>query len=135
MMPALSRFALAAIPLVCPLAPEPGGPELTIEHLPFAMAFHVSGPEAPYVGAVIGSLAPDLAHYFQGLPPLLADFVLLDLGLGDAAAGYTAVLPQSVFPAGVTIYVQGVTLTGRGLEASAVHDFVLDVTVPPVVLR
>lgn len=137
MMPALSLCALAALPLLTlsSPAPAPGALELAIEYQPYSLAFHVVGPEQPFVGAVIGSLSPDQTHYFQGLPPLLTDFVLFDLGFGDAPAGYTAVLPQSLFPAGVAIYVQGVALTQRGLESTDVGEFVLDKTAPPSAVR
>lgn len=114
-----------------PSTPLPEPPTLSVSLEPYVVRFHVEGPEAAFVGAVIGSFSPDLVHYLTGLPPLLADLVVLDIGFGDGPAGYTAILPESLFPPGVFIYVQGVTLADGVLESTQVGEFVLDVTVPP----
>ena len=134
-MPAHSLL-FAALCATSPLPSEPplpigsNAPSLTISLEPFVVRFHVSGPESPFIGAVIGSLSGDLVHYFNGLPPLLADFVVLDIGFGDGPAGYTAILPESLFPPGVLIHAQGVTLADGELLSTEPGEFVLDVTVP-----
>ncbi|HEX5052625.1 MAG TPA: hypothetical protein VFZ65_12690 [Planctomycetota bacterium] len=107
-------------------APSPvsnGDPDLSIAILPAAVEFQVTGPEEAFVGVAIASLQPDLVHYLVGLPPLLADFVVLDFGLGDAEHGYTATVLRSLLPGGVTIYAQGVALDSTGLRSSRVGEF------------
>ncbi len=86
-------------------APAPQ-PVLTIDLQQGAAAFHVAGPKGVFLGGVILSLSGDVVHYFQGLPPLLADFVVL--GVGAAYGEYVITIPQSSLPAGVLIHAQGV---------------------------
>jgi hypothetical protein len=104
--------------------------ELMVQVLPNAIEFRVEGPNEPFVGIVIGSLEGTLTHYLHTLPPLLTDFVVLDFGIGDVREGYRTVLAESLFPNGILVSVQGVTLAGGGIGASDVLEFVLDVTVP-----
>ena len=73
------------------------------------------------------SASPELAHYFVGLPPLLADALVIAYGVGDAN-GYLVTLPDVVFPAGVLWHAQGVTIDERGIRASNTASFVLDKT-------
>ena len=107
------------------------GPTLTISFAPYQVIFNVSGPEEPFLGAIIGSLEPEMMQFLEGIPPLLSNFVVLDVGFGDGAAGYTAVFPEQMLPPGIFIYVQGVTIDSAGIGATEVDEFVLDVTAPP----
>ncbi len=72
-----------------------------------------------------------MMQFFEGVPPILTNFVVLDAGFGDGAAGYTAVFPELLLPPGVFIHVQGLTIDSTGLGATGVEKFVLDVTAPP----
>jgi len=107
------------------------GPTLTISYAPYQVIFTVNGPREPFLGAILGSLEPEMTQFLEGLPPLLSNFVVLDIGFGDGVAGYTAVFPELMLPPGVFIYVQGITIDGAGLNATEVDKFVLDVTAPP----
>lgn len=129
-MTAYSLLLLAAI-LAAPAGNLPvAGPKLDIAILPNNVQFTVAGPQEEFLGVVLGSLQPDLAYYFVGLPPLLADHVVLAFGLGTPDDGYVVKLQDTLFPAGISIYAQGVTLDGGGLQSTNIADFVLDVTVP-----
>jgi hypothetical protein len=100
----LSLFVLSSMVAAQALAPQP---VLKIELQPAVASFHVSGPAGVFLGGVILSLSGDRVHYFQGLPPLLADFVVL--GVGAVSGEYVVSIPQSSLPPGVMIYAQGVT--------------------------
>lgn len=119
---------LLAAPLLAqkvPVAPEPS---LAIGFAPGLVQFEISGPPAPFVGIVLVSLVPDLQHFLVGLPPLLDQAVVLDWGLATGRRYGTAV-SEFVFPPGVMIHVQGVTLSDVvGLQATETGSFVLDAT-------
>lgn len=65
--------------LAAPLAAQEGAPSLTllIVIAPEAVEFRVGGLRPPFAGAVLVALEPHLAHYFVGLPPLLAGAAVL----------------------------------------------------------
>ncbi len=92
-----------------------------------AVSLGVSGPQSPFVGAVILSLSPNQTHYLQGLPPLLTDFAVL--GVGFAEQTYKATIPVANVPPGLFIYAQGVVLQDVIL-ATDVGSFVLDAEWP-----
>lgn len=125
MKPALSHFSLFLLSSVL-AAQAPAHipvPELDIVLAPAAVEFHVSGPEGVFLGGVILSLSPDLVHYFQGLPPLLADFVVL--GVGAAYDEYVVSVPQHALPQGIEIYAQGV-LADLELQSTEVKSLLVD---------
>lgn len=129
MKPALSHFSLFLLSSVL-AAQSPAGipdPDLDIVLAPAAVEFHVSGPKGVFLGGVILSLSPDLVHYFQGLPPLLADFVVL--GVGAAYGEYVVSLPPRALPPGIQIYAQGV-VSDLAVQSTAVGSLVLDAKGP-----
>lgn len=105
-------------------------PKLEVEFAPHLMRFHVTSPQEPFLGAVILSLSSDLVSYGPTLPRLLSDFVLVDIGLSMPPGVFTCSINEHLLPPGMMIYAQGVTFDGELFRASAVRDFVLDVTVP-----
>jgi hypothetical protein len=112
-----------------PLPPLPAVPAVAfdITLLPGSVQFDVAAPAPQFVGIVIVSGVPDLMHFLVGLPPLLDQAIVADFGV--AANGvYTSVLPDVVFPPGMSIYAQGVALGDFGILSSGVGSFVLDAT-------
>jgi hypothetical protein len=101
--------ACSFLSLVCAsgllAAQSQSSPVLGIEVEPSTVSFHVSGMEGVFLGGVIVSLSPDLMHYFQGLPPMLADFAVL--GVGAAFERYSIAVPRRTLPSGIEIHVQG----------------------------
>jgi hypothetical protein len=130
MKPAHSLRSLAFV-FVAPLLPQTTAPDPKIEvgFEPYKVTFDIAAPEADFLGIVIASLSPDLQHHLVGLPPLLGDAVIVDWGLGQNGQFHSSV-PESVFPTGVFIHVQGVTIGDLGILSSNVAEFVLDVTSP-----
>jgi len=102
-------------------------PVLDIVLKPGVAEFHVGGPKGVFLGGVILSLSPDLVHYFQGLPPLLAEFVVL--GVGAAHGEYVVSVPQIALPPGIRIYAQGV-VADLDIQSTAVGSLVLDAKGP-----
>lgn len=119
-------FVVAA-PLLAQKAPADPRPELVISYAPYVVQFDVFGPQPPFVGLVLVSLQPELAHYLVGLPPLLGESIVLDWGVAPSLR-FHSVLPETMFAPGVMFYVQGVTLGEAGIFGSDVHSFVLDAT-------
>ena len=117
-------FALALV-LAAPLAAPKEGALLDVQLVPGAVQFAVDGPEAPFVAGVLLSLSSDLAHYYDGLPPLLVDHVIAGVGFVEMGR-YELSLPDTALPPGVMIFAQGVTFDGGAFAASTVADFVLD---------
>lgn len=105
-------------------------PKLVVEFAPYVINFHVGGPQEQFLGAVVLSLSPELAHYFTGMPPLLVDFAVLGVGIGEPGEMYSCSVSEYSLQPGVMMYAQGVTFDGAVFQATAVHEFVLDVTVP-----
>lgn len=123
----LSLFALSSLLAAqAPLDQSPG-PALSIDLQPERVEFAVSGLDGVFLGGVILSLQPDLVHYFEGLPPLLADFVVL--GVGVAHDEYRIGVPVVALPPGLQIYAQGV-VADVVIESTAVGSFVLDAMAP-----
>ncbi len=133
MKPAQSLFSFTFL-LLAPVlaqssaAPSPQ-PHVTISYAPYVVKFAVEGPQAPFLGVVIVSLSSDLQHFLVGLPPLLDQAVIVDWGLSNNGI-YSTAVSEFLFPAGVMIHVQGITIGDVGIEASAVGQFVLDLTAP-----
>lgn len=127
-MPAHSLLlgALCALPLL-PSGETPQ-PSLSIEKLGSEVRLTVDGFDQIFVGAFVGSLQPTLQHYLTGLPPLLADHVYLGGGIGYPDGGFLLPLEASSLPAEVSIYVQGVTLTEAGIQATDVGKFSVEQT-------
>ena len=73
----LSAFCAISL-LPAPRTTEP--PVLSVSLLPAAVEFRIEADDAPFIGAVIGSLSPTVENYLVGLPPLLADFVVINVG-------------------------------------------------------
>jgi hypothetical protein len=122
-------FVLAA-PLIAQRAPAVPEPELTIRWESPVVEFDVvHAVPAPFVGVVLASLSPDLRHFVVDLPPLLDQSLVLAFG-ATSSQRFHAAVSEFVFPAGLPVYVQGVTLTETGVFASEVGSFVLDVTAP-----
>jgi hypothetical protein len=109
-------------------AQSPGAPTLSIEAVGPSLQFTVAGPEAPFLGGVLLSLSPTLTHYFQGLPPLLSDFVVVGVGFADKE--YSVQVLQQQLPAGIQLYAQGVVADGVSLLSTEVAAFVLDASFP-----
>ena len=131
MNPAHSLRCLAFVLAAPLLARAPAvDPKLEIGFAPYLVTFDVSGPEAPFLGIVIASFSPDLQHYFTGLPPLLGDAAVVDVGVGQRGIFHSEV-SESLFPPGVMIHVQGVTISDLGILSSDVASFVLDATALP----
>lgn len=122
-MKTLFCLAFAAATLAAPV----GEVTLVVQHRPEAVEFSVGGPATPYFAGVLLALAPDLAHYFTALPPLLADHVTAGAGFVEQGS-YRLSLAATLLPPGIMIYAQGVTFDGAVFGASAVDCFVFDVT-------
>jgi hypothetical protein len=104
-------------------------PKLSIRFRPFLVDFTITSPHETFVGATLLSLTPNLVHYFDALPPLLGEHVVLDVGIGQGHQ-YSSAVSEFLLPPGTFIYAQGVTFDGARFDATKVGDFVLDVTVP-----
>lgn len=123
----LLSLVLALAPLA---AAQPTGlhlPKLHVALFPGVVGFHLEQTQTPFLGVVLGSLTSDLQHYLTGLPPLLDQAVVLAAGV-DSEGVYSVRFPDVVFPAGIMIHVQGVTLSDLGIQATGVESFVLDPT-------
>lgn len=127
MIPA--RSLLLVLALAAPLAAaQPADlqlPKLHVALYPGLVGFHLEQTQTPFVGIVLGSLSSDLQHYLTGLPPLLDQAVVLAAGV-DTEGTYNVRFPDVVFPAGIMVYAQGVTLSDLGIQATGVESFVLD---------
>lgn len=125
---ALGSFAFVlAAPLLAQKAPEMSRPELVVSYAPHAVHFDVVAPQPLFVGVVLASLQPELAHYLVGLPPLLGESIVLDWGVTQSQR-FHSVVPEGTFAPGVMFYVQGVTISEAGIFASDVSSLVLDAT-------
>lgn len=110
----VTPLALATLAAVATAQP----PRLVIESDAPVVTFRVAGPEVPFVGGVLLSLAPDLTHYFVGLPPMLTDHVVLGIAYGEDEIALTA--PREALPIVVPIYAQGVVFDGTAIQATEV---------------
>jgi len=93
-------------------------PRLVIESDAPIVTFRVAGPEVPFVGGVLLSLAPDLTHYLVDLPPMLTDHVVLGFAFGEDEIALT--LAREALPIVVPIYAQGVVFDGTAIQATEV---------------
>jgi hypothetical protein len=125
-----SRSFLSLIVLSTALAAQ-SVPEakLEVQFAPLHMKFLVTSAQEPFLGAVIVSLSPGLVPYSPALPKLLSDFAVVGIGVSSLGGVYGCSIDEHVFPPGMFIYAQGVTFDGSVFRATAVHEFVLDVTV------
>jgi hypothetical protein len=103
-MPALSLAALIAAAI--PSAPSDDSLSLVIRYDGPAIAAKVDCPPDAFLAAVILAADDQLVHYFAVLPPLLADFVVLGVGVPEESV-LELKIPQSVLPA-VPIYAQAI---------------------------
>lgn len=117
-----------AAPLAAAQPTDTKPPEFSVVLYPAVVGFHVSQPQSPFLGIVLVSALPDLQHFLVGLPPLLDQAVVVDWGF-DYQGTYSTRFPDTVFPPGVMLYAQGVTISDAGILSSEVGSFVLDVTV------
>jgi len=131
MKPARSFFSLLLLSGSLAAQSVASSPTLSIAPVGPMLEFTVAGPEAPFLGAVILSLSPAVSHYYQGLPPILSDFVVLGVGLAaDDRRAYSVAVLEYQLPPGILLHAQGL-LAGRvGLQATAVLEFVLDASFP-----
>lgn len=85
----------------------------------------VTGPDT-FTGYVIVSLRSDLIHSFVGLPPLLADSMLL--GSGKAEDGSMSLnVPLKFHPkVPLLVYAQAVIVVGEEIQSSDVQSFDID---------
>jgi len=127
MNPARSLFSLLLLSAAL-AAQSPGAPTLKIAAVGPSLQFTVAGPEAPFLGGVVLSLSPTLTHYFQGLPPLLSDFVVVGVGFADKE--YSVQVLQHQLPAGILLHAQGVVADGVSVLSTEVAAFVLDASFP-----
>jgi len=114
-----------AFVVAAPFAAPQGDVALAVQLVPGAVEFSVEGPQTPYIAGVLLSLSPDLVHCFAGLPPLLADHVIVGAGVVEQG-GYDLSLPDTALPPGCFLHAQGVTFDGAVIASSAVASFVLD---------
>lgn len=130
MKPALSLIPLAlslAAPLAAAQPTDSRLPEFAVVLQPAVVEFHIAQSATPFLGIVLVSVSSDLQHFLVGLPPLLDQAVVLDWGL-DYEGVYSTRYRDTVFPPGVMIYAQGVTISEAGILSSEVGSFVLDAT-------
>lgn len=116
--------ALCALPLLP--SGESTSPALAIQRVGAEVRLTVDGHDEIFVGALIGSLRPGMQHFLTGLPPLLEDFVYLGGGIGYPDGGFTLAVEIRSLPTDVPIYVQGLTLTEAGIQATRVDKFAVD---------
>lgn len=123
--------SLAFVMVVAPLAAQKSvatpQPELAIHLAPHVVNFDVVSAQPQFVGVVLLSLQPDLAHYLVGLPPLLGNSIVLDWGYTDGLRFHSS-MPEATFAPGMMFYAQGVTISEAGIFGSDVGSFVLDAT-------
>jgi hypothetical protein len=105
-------------------------PDLRIEYPSQRVEFRVTGAATEYLGAVLLSLDPTLTHSFQGLPPILTNFIVLGVGPTAAGKDFIVSVRESMLSAGILYHAQGLLAGGAGVRATPVRDLVLDVTVP-----
>ncbi len=115
------NFARTVVPLAFPMFAAfalAQAPRLVIESDAPIVTFRVAGPEVPFVGGVLLSLAPDLTHYLVDLPPLLTHHVVLGFAFGEDEIALTAF--REALPIVVPIYAQGVVFDGAAIQATEV---------------
>lgn len=83
---------------------------------------------SPFFAAVLVSLSPTLTNYFVGLPPLLTDFAVLGIGIGDDS--FRLDLAFETFPPGVLIFGQGVIADGPMVLSTKVESLILNGLTP-----
>ena len=117
---------LFALPIVAQQFTQPiaGDPSFAIEASPTVVQFLVGGQVEPVCGVVMFSPSSQLAHYFVGLPPMLAGAELLGYGL-STDRGYVLQVPSGLFGVGTKWYAQGLAVDASGVRATAVGAFVL----------
>ena len=107
---------------------EDVGPALAIALRAEVVEFVVGDQARSFVGVVIVSPAAQLAHYFTGMPPMLASASVLGWGRGGAD-GYRLQAPAAIFALGMRWYAQGVAVDAAGVRASDVSSFVRNLDV------
>ena len=119
-----------ALTLAVPLAGQRPvmDPRLAIEIGRTEVVFEVTTQADPFLGVVLAAPSDELTTRLEGLPPLLANSLVLGYGLGQAGT-FKVSVPEVNFPNGVFVYVQAVVVTDR-IRTTQVEDFVLDPTYP-----
>lgn len=87
--------------------------------IPSEPALDLAGSPA----ALVLSMSPSLTHFFNGLPPLLTDGFVLQVGALDEQGKMYVSRYAAEFPAGRTIYAQAVMLVGGQILASDLGKF------------
>ena len=128
MKPAHSFFSLLLLSGLLAAQSLAAGPTLSMAAVGSSLEFSVAGPEGPFLGGVILSLSPQLSYYYQGLPPILSDFVVL--GVGIAEKEYSVQVLEHLLPPGMMLYAQGLVADGISIQSSEVLEFVLDASYP-----
>ncbi|MCR9244179.1 MAG: hypothetical protein NXI31_04050 [bacterium] len=100
----------------------PPGAELAVEKTETELRFRVTGHGSTggkHLGAVIVALQPDLAHFFNGLPPLLGSGRVLAFGTAQPSFEWQMAVEMKGLP---TLYAQGVLADEFGnVHASSVQ--------------
>ena len=122
----LTKSALSALMLGSALTaqtePIPAPPvDLEVTFVGSSIEMRVKTPVPMFLGAVIWSLSPELQHSFQGLPPLLAESVVLGVGQGHHGE-FRVIRSQRYLHYGLAIYAQGVVADATGIRSSAVVE-------------
>lgn len=104
----------------------PAQPVLSVVVGP-AVEFTLTHANSPFGAAVVLSFAPDQTHWFQGLPPILSDFVVLGVAYVDNR--FVIAVPHAQLPSGVLLYGQGIVYDGN-LLSTPVAEFVVEFNQP-----
>ena len=130
MKPARSLIPLAFVFAVPAFAAQPAvasDPRIAVVLRPAMVEFHITQEQPSFLGVVLVSVAPDLRHFLTGLPPMLDQSVVLDWGFATDGE-FSTRFRDTMFPAGIPIYAQGVTISEAGVLSSNVGAFGIDVT-------
>lgn len=118
---------ILASPLAAAQPTDRRMPDFAVVLQPAVVEFHIAQPASPFLGIVLLSLSPNLQHFLVDLPPLLDQAIVLDYGI-DSDGMFSTRFRDTVFPPGVMLYAQGVTIGDAGILSSEVRSFVLDAT-------
>jgi hypothetical protein len=130
MKPAHSLIPLAFVFAAPAFAAQPAAasdPRFAVVLRPAMVEFHIMQEQPSFLGVVLVSLSPDLQHFVTGLPPMLDQSLVIDMGIATDGMFSTRFRDTTFLP-GIPIYAQGVTFSDAGILSSNVGEFVLDVT-------
>lgn len=106
------------------VAPHPA-PTLAIAHVKDTFVAHIDGALPSFLGAVVISDVPQLSLYAPGVPPLLANCVVIGLGTTNTGSLDIAAPSGPVPSALLMIYAQAVTLDATDFASSKVEPLIL----------